>query len=441
MRILLISPLYYPACSPNVYRWDAIARYWTGQGHEIHWLCTRFGNEPEEAKINGIFIHRTGYHTLLDWVYDLLNIQEGRRGTLGAGMPRRSRFRRFAEGIVNLTWRKVYWSDGACLWYFPAKRKALELMRLHAFEAVISVSLPFTTVRIACALKKTYPDLHWLMDIEDPFSFVVEYFINNRALYKSLNIKVEERALQLADVVSVTVEAARNKYITHFPFVEEKIYVVPPLYEEMQLVGTLPEGFQKEESNIHLGYFGTFYYPIRNPEGLLRLISAVVKENPELANRLTIHFAGTVPVEYTDVFRSFTELKGMLRFYGLISRREVAGMMQEMDFLINIGNSTDYHLPSKSAEYLISDKPVVNVACIREDSFVVFMKDYPLLLNLVLEHHRVNRAQVSDFTIFINEKINNTGGEVQRRRLGESYYLKSVADMYMQLLIVGRLSA
>ncbi len=308
-------------------------------------------------------------------------------------------------------------------------------MALHNFDAVISVSLPFTAARIAQAVKEKYPSIHWLMDIEDPFSFVEEYFINNRALYHKLNTRAEERALRLADTVSVTVEAARKRYITHFPFVDGKIFVTPPLYEEIIPAMHLPDGFCPDKDRIHLGYFGTFYYPIRSPEGFLRLLSQVKKENPELANCLTVHFVGTIPIEFIGLFDQFHELSGMLQFYGLVSREQTAGMMKEMDFLINIGNITDYHLPSKCAEYLMSGKPIINIASIANDSFAGFMASYPLFLNLFLEKHQTNPRDIDDIATFLNlkkgEELKNDSLQLYDKKYGG----KELAASYMFLMI------
>lgn len=406
MKILLISPLYYPYRSPNVYRWDAIAKHWSGQGHEIHWLCTRFGNEPDVVKVNDIFIHRTGYNTLLDWVSDAMGIRK-KRGTLGTGKPRQNRLRKFIEQIIHLTWRKIYWPDGSCLWFFPAKRKAFQLMDSHNFDAIISVSLPFTAVLIASSVKKKYPLVRWLMDIEDPFSFVEEYFINNRALYKDLNNRQEQLTLQLADKVSVTVESARQRYLACFQFEGAKISVTPPLFEKIEVEEEVTKMVNMEKDKINLGYFGTFYYPIRSPEGLLCLLQEAIALEPAIKNKVVFHFAGEIPLEYADLFGKYPDLKSMLHFYGLISRGQVASMMKEVDILVNIGNETNYHLPSKSAEYLMSGKPIVNVACSVNDAFALFLDKYPLFLNLVLQNHNPGPAEARKLLEFIRSHLKN----------------------------------
>lgn len=434
MRILLISPLYYPSQSPNVYRWDAIAKYWLSQGHEVHWLCSKLSGEPDEAKINGIFIHRAGHNTLLDWWYNVRGSKKGRRGVEGSGLPQNGVVRHAIERIVSLTWRNVYWPDGTCIWFFPARKKALQLLGALSFDAIISVSLPFTAVLIASSVKKRLPKLKWLMDIEDPFSFVEAYSIFNRMLFKKLSAKIEAQALQLSDVISVTVEAAKNEYTAHFPQIIGKIFVVPPLFENKQGNDIIDIRLDLDSGSTHIGYFGTFYYPIRSPEGFLELLRLIKSDHPAFASKLKVHFVGTIPHEYTKLFENYEDLSEMIVFYGLLSREKVAAMIRQVHFLVNIGNTTTYHLPSKSAEYLMSGKPLINIAASNDDSFSDFMDFHPQILNLFIERHQPTQDDVGKLMSFIEA---NKGKQIKANLLeiwGKNFSVEAVANRYMGLI-------
>lgn len=159
MRILLLLVQYYPVRNPNVYRWSAIAEYWVGQGHEVHVLCTKRAGEPNEDIKNNILVnilvHRVGHATLLDWAYNLLGAKK-RRGEVHSNTPKKlGLLRQMLEKIVDLTWRNFYWPDGSCLWYFPGKKRVLQLQKEYNYDAIISVSLPFTANLIAMAVKKS----------------------------------------------------------------------------------------------------------------------------------------------------------------------------------------------------------------------------------------------------------------------------------------------
>ncbi|MCB0684513.1 MAG: hypothetical protein KDC32_26900, partial [Saprospiraceae bacterium] len=62
--------------------------------------------------------------------------------------------------------------------------KARSLQQRHAFDALVSVSLPFTAHWIGRKLKGKFPGLFWLADTGDPFALQPLHPLNNQALYR-----------------------------------------------------------------------------------------------------------------------------------------------------------------------------------------------------------------------------------------------------------------
>jgi hypothetical protein len=433
MRILILLVQYYPVRNPNVYRWSAIAEHWVQQGHTIHVLCTRRRGEPDESVRNGIMIHRAGYATLLDWAYHVLKIQKRRGEVQLDAVEKTGFFRRFLEKIVDVTWRNFYWPDGSCLWYLPGKQRALQLQQAYHFDATVSVSLPFTANLIAQAVKKKYPAVRWLMDIEDPFAISEEFWVNNFKLYSRSNFRAEREALQLADAVSVTVAAAQRLYEQAFPKLnlQQKMRVVPPVINPHQTLQKIDfKDFIKQK--IHLAYFGTFYETVRMPTAFLEIVAALFRQFPEQQWQLDIHFFGEIPQKAWAVFEKYAFLKPNLHFYGLVTRERVAAAMQETDFLLNIGNTTNYHLPSKSAEYLQSGKPIINICQNTEDTFADFMQNYSLICNLYASNDLT--CNVVELNQFLKTHLGKQVSKEKIAQLVQPYTLETVADKYYHLL-------
>ncbi|MBX2927413.1 MAG: glycosyltransferase [Saprospiraceae bacterium] len=380
MRLLLVLVQYRPAMNPNVYRWAGIAEHWVASGHEIHLLCARHSERPDEEVVNGVQVHRAGQATLLDWAYNLTGAKQ-RRSEPGLLPARPGLLRRVAEKIIDISWRKLYWPDGSCGWYFPARRRALSLLSAQRFDAVISVGLPFTAHLVGMACKKRFPLLRFVMDVEDPFCFSEEFFVNNAALYRRLNYKAEHAAFRAADAVALTNPAAAARYAALFPAFAEKLCVIPPLYNLPPPVRSFPMR-DRRPGEIRLGYFGSFYRKVRTPERFLRLMRALCEQRPAWRERLRVHFFGSMEAEFVQLFQQFPELRGCLFFHGLISREDTASAMQEMDALLHIGNTTDYHLPSKSVDYLAAGKPVLNIAACEADAFQKFAQGFSQVLHL-----------------------------------------------------------
>lgn len=380
MRILVLTIQYLPSMSPNIFRWQAIAEYWATQGHEVHLLCARHSARPKEESINGIHIHRTGHATLMDWVYNFWNAQK-RRHEPGANTLQTSLWRWWLEKLLNFTWRAFYWPDGSCIWYIPARHKAQKLMQQMPFDALISVGTPFTAHWAARYCKQRNPRLHWLMDVQDPFSIAREFPSNNFALYSWLNHWAEKRAFAQADAIVLTNPAALQRYDAAFPGFRHKMRLIPPIWALPKAAAsfTLP---RPDKSAVHIGYFGAFYHRIRTPEPFLQLLETLLQYEPAWRRLLVTHFWGALEPEFVRMFARHPALNPMLAFHGLVSREEAAAAMQSVDILLHIGNATDYHLPSKSVDYLFSGKPIIHIATTRQDSFLAFAGERQGLLAL-----------------------------------------------------------
>ncbi len=434
MKLLLILAQYHPALNPNVYRWGAIATHWASEGHEVHVLCTKRSGLPDEVVMDGVQVHRAGQNSLLDWGYNLLNTSR-RRGEAGGTPPgRHGKFRRGLEKVVDLSWRSFYWPDGRCLWYGPGRRKAKQLLKAYAFDGVISVGAPFTAHLIGLACKRANPKLHWLVDIEDPFAFVDAYFINNRRLYKALNFRAEAAVLKAADAISVTVDTAKQAYTKYFPGIESKIEVIPPLFDSS--LGASPDFELFEPDRLHLSYFGAFYAPIRTPDAALKLLDLLFERHPELESKLVIHFFGEIEYSVRAAFERHHRLAARLRMHGLVDRDVVAAAMAKTTFLLHIGNTTTYNLPSKSADYLASGKPIVHLSASDPDTFQDFMGDYPMLF--VAKADAVSVESADRLAVFLTNFQNRQLDKASIERRIVPFQTAQIAAAYQRLLQVAR---
>lgn len=432
MRILILTVHYHPVLNPNVFRWSAIAEHWVGQGHEVHIVCSRRQGIPDESAEKGVYVHRAGPATLMDWVYNFLKMKR-RRGELGGlKVDKHSPSRKIMEQLVSWTWRKIYWPDGSCLWYWPAKKRAKNLLKENPFDAMVSVGLPFTAHWICKSLKEKYPGLRWLVDIEDPFCYSRAFFVNNFRLYQGLNHRAEAIVFSMADAITVTVAQARGRYLKLFSQSASRLWVIPPLFD-LSFPNT--EDTNKE-GPIRLAYFGSFYEKVRTPLAFLKLLRACVKNDRSLLQELEIHFFGELNGPAAETFEKFPELYPVFRFHGLVSRQEAAKAMQSADILLNIGNTTDYHLPSKSVDYLMSGKPVISLSCVEGDPFSRLFKEYPLFEELRVDNREqgVKKHQAERFIDFVSR---NRGKSVPAQILeeqGRPYQLENIAERYFQLL-------
>jgi len=357
MRLLLLAPHFLPYANPRAYRWSAIARELARQGWEVHVVCSRYPGRPRKESWHDVHLHRAGFNSVREWIYSI-------RGNLPRrGQPGQGKLAPWALQLNNALLKSWYWPDEAWPWIGPARKTALHLLKQTRFDALVSVSLPFSAHWAALNIKTHYPQLLWLADVGDPFSFQPDHPINNDFFYRRKNRRAELLVLQTADRVVVTNENMRQL------FPQDNIHVIPPL-------ASPPPAFIPKSAagaGLQLGYFGAFFRNIREPAPLLRFFENLRRAAP----RWTLHLYGEIFENFWPVFDRFPELKPHLVFHGAVDREAVAAAMQEMDTLLLLGNSTSFQLPSKWADYLLSGKPILHLMQNADDAALGFAAHAP----------------------------------------------------------------
>lgn len=380
MKILIISYYYTPAISPRAFRWTTIAEYWARKGEHVEVICSLDPGLMRNEIINGVHIHRIGNVAVKMLRKRFKNNDLVKNITLKEQEKSKNKLPLFLKYIYNHTWKKIYWPDFACLWYFSALKKAKYLLMTGKHDRLITVSIPFTCHMIGLNLKKHNPDLPWIMDIGDPFYVLDATPVNNHKTYRRLNYLTERKIINYTDIISVTTEALAKIYRNVFPKSNKKICVIPPLISLSKNNNIENHIFIKKEK-IRLVFVGTLYKAIRSPKLLLQLFRKLLQTS--LGDKLEMHFFGRIH-DCTDSFELYKDLlDNKIFIHGLVTHNIALRAMKEADFLINIGNNTSYQLPSKMVEYMSSGKPIINFISSSNDSSLALIKDYPLHINII----------------------------------------------------------
>lgn len=352
--ILIISAWYAPLTHPRPHRWTALAEYWTAQGYTVHVLTARQPGSVDSGIEQGVHVHRCG----IDGLQSLYGLW---RGAIPATDPRRQKqgiLLRIFRGFYAFIWKRLYFPDDACLWYFPARQCAKKLLQTHHFDLIISVSLPFTGHLIGCYLKKRFPEIPWLADIGDPFSLQIKS-LYNPFLYEGLARRLERKILEMADKSVVTTLRTKELY-RQYGFPVKNMAIALPLLHPAS-VGPAIETRQSESMSPHRWlYAGAFYDGVRGPHALLALLKAV---NQWMPVRLFVFG------QYTPGVNAILAKNPFVTVGGLKSREALRRAYAQADCLINIGNAGGFQLPSKITELLASGKPVLHISPLESDAF------------------------------------------------------------------------
>ncbi|NNF22133.1 MAG: hypothetical protein HKN67_09335 [Saprospiraceae bacterium] len=430
MKILLVIAQYKPATDPNIQRWSKILQWFQKNGDDVFILTTQRYPEKENSAIDNIPVYRAGHQTLRDAFHNISRIQN-KRNITGKTSNNTSLISKSINKLLNLTWRKKYWPDGSVLFLEPGIKKGDEIIKSEQIEQLVSVGVPFTCHVIAQRLKELYPDIKWHMDIQDPFSFSDEFRVNNHEKFKYRNTRAEYEALQWADTVSVNNKRTKTLYNQYFPFIEEKISVIPPLFSVPEKQDSSMPGMLKDK--IHVAYFGSFYETVRSPEPFILFLEKLKSSYPLDYAKLQLHYLGQHSSFSREIFNNYSQVTSDIHDHGFLPRPAMFELLNKMDVLLHIGNTTDYHLPSKSVEYLFFNKPVVNFTQRPDDSFDHFVNNRCPVINIRLDKSIEDESLRTflDFVTHKREKSEPSHNNVQK------YTVQTIAGSYKTLFTQG----
>lgn len=429
MRLLIISPTYFPSFYPRAFRWTALSEHYASKGILVDVITSRVPGLPNTETIKGVNVFRVSYASLEQLLLLSSNNSPNNKQNSKSGLY--SKAKSFLQKSLKNIWRSIYWPDAAIIWFPSARRKALYLLKKHRYSALITVSNPFTAHLIGLSCKKYYPELDWIVDIGDPFYLLKELPLNNFNLYGRLNRFVEEKVLFVASRVACTVEETKRIYGEEFPSAQAKITVIPPLLTPTH-TKTQKSYFPKGQI-IKISYIGGFYKAIREPTKFLQLLRLIAETKPEIIRRFKVFFFGSTSQDIYEIFDDFNDIKGIFDLMGGVPREDITDVISNSDLLINIANTTGYQLPSKSVDYMQSGKPIINVCHSEDDSFKKFFEQYPICYNIIIK----DTPSIEHAKTFVKILDSAPGLKIdqdQINKVTKKFTVESISAMYLNLI-------
>jgi len=329
------------------------------------------------------------------------------------------------KALNSFVIKKLQWPDFSWTWILNARKALLlHLENNPDIDVIISVSHPFSSHVVGSIAKRKYPNIRWIIDIGDPFSFLVESQPNNFLIYNRLNKFIERKYFTLSDFISVTTSETKSEYLKLFPENKEKIKVIPPSLssEASDIFRTRVKSSQSDHKTLRLVYVGTLYSGIRHPQKMLDMLKIV---RDLLNSDFEVHFFGSVnDVDVTKMANSYTY------FHGKINHDDALQFMLDADILINIGNLTQFQLPSKLVEYVCTGNPVLNISSTNKDSSQAFLASYQMSKTICLSGDITNNIvrEVSDYI-----KLVSIHSSIINDAYLSKYSVQNISKQYEQM--------
>jgi hypothetical protein len=284
MRILIISHSYFPENQPRAFRWTEISEELVKMGLEVDVLTMSNRKWASLSRKSGTKIIR---------VFDPIHLLSNNKPKSKDVKPPSSIVKFSLAGFISKVLLLIRWPDYAAFWIFPAVIVGRKLLRRRKYDAIISVSNPFSSHLVAYMLLKKKSDIVWICDYGDPFSFESSYPSNNQKLYRNLNFSFEKKVIAISRKIAVTNAPVIIKFQEYFKLPGIRYRVIPPFLNIMPVGLTLNMGDKEfDREAINIVYSGMLYSKIRNPSFLLELI--VRLKDRFLGKKIKMHFFGAV---------------------------------------------------------------------------------------------------------------------------------------------------
>jgi len=287
----------------------------------------------------------------------------------------RTPFVRIIMRFLNWSIQKLVCADINYIWYLETKRRIKRFVDDN--DVVIAFSGTFSTQQLGMYAKLLKTDQESKKKLISVFFDDLLPDINPN--YKgSLNLaynrkSISEKLFQVSDYIIFT-KNVYNYYLHRYSFYKDKMVKIDlPL---LDFKNSPPTNNNKPV----LVYSGYLYRQFRNPSSVLEILN-------ELSQYMEFEFHLIGAGDCYDIIAPYLK-KGWLTNHGLMSRLYSDEAISKADILINIGNNTRYQTPSKIFSYINTGKRIINFYSIKQDTSLVYLRKYPLALNVFTEQKR-----------------------------------------------------
>lgn len=356
-KVLIITYYWPPSGGAGVQRWLKFAKYLPQYGWQpvILTVDPRYASYPQrdESLAGEVSPGCLVYTTRSFELYDLYKWITGKKQVPFGGFADSShesplqRLSKFLRGNFLLP-------DPRRGWNRYAYRRAVELIREHQIDTVITTSPPHSTQLIGLKLKQRLP-IRWMADLRDPWTDIYYYHqFKHTSLALAYDRACERRVVEEADqLITVSEDVKRLFQAKTYQQVHHKIAVIPNGYDTEDFT----DRQVPRETRRVITYTGT----ISEAYDIDALVEAMGALEAGLKQRLLLRFVGNLPASVDAKFRR----SGLdMELTGYVSHSQSVEYLLRSDVLLlvipRVKNNGGI-LTGKFFEYLASRRPIMAI--------------------------------------------------------------------------------
>ena len=358
-KILVITYYWPPRGGAGVQRWLKFTRYLPEYGVQPVVLTVDPAqasyaqlDETLEAEVGPqTEVHRTKTFEL----YNLYMQLTGKKEIPYGGFANETR-ESFVQRLAKMVRGNFFIPDPRKGWNRYAYRKAVQLIREHGIDTVVTTSPPHSTQLIGLKLKQKL-GIRWIADLRDPWTDIYYYReLYHSAFARHIDRRLELKVLRQADRIITVSQDVKRIFAEKLPVAEAgKFAVIPNGYDEEDF----QQEIQPDTDRFVITYTGTIsaMYDI---DGFLAALAALPAS--QLAT-IKLRFVGKIPPSIVEKIRqAVPDLE--LELAGYVDHRRSVGYLLQSSMQLLVIPKVDNNkgiITGKFFEYLASGRPVLAI--------------------------------------------------------------------------------
>jgi glycosyltransferase involved in cell wall biosynthesis len=353
-KVLIVSYYWPPSGGAGVQRWLKLSNYLAELGVQLFIVTVSEDKASymqwDESLLNDVNpkveVHKTDSFEPINYYARLV----GKKNVPTAGFSNVNN-KSWKQQLVNRIRSNFFIPDPRVGWKRFATKKAIELIKEHHIETVITTSPPHSTQLVGKSLKKAFPSLKWIVDFRDPWTDIYYYkLLGHSYISKTIDAKYEREIVEGADQIITAGQKFKDSFQSKTNIdISAKTVVIPNGYD--------PKDFEvkvSRNSRFTISYTGTMsdYY---QPEVFFRALNKLIKNNPNVP--IDFLFIGTTSANIKEIATNL--LGSNVQFLPPVSHKAIVKYMQQSHLLLLVTQGTEGTIPGKTFEYLASERTIV----------------------------------------------------------------------------------
>ena len=262
--------------------------------------------------------------------------------------------------------RNLFLPDREVVWLPFALRRGLQIVRSEGIDVIFVTCPPHSATLVGACLKRlTGKPL--ILDFRDDW-IDTPWYHSRPTIIRMIERRLESWAIKTADKVILVTEWSKNAFLERYPtqpsykfvFISNGCYLGE--FAVLNSITAVP--LNSRFTILHAGSLNDSKSWGRSPLRLFQAVRHILQQQPEMAEKLNLVFAGNLP-EGNRRLADEMGLSGLIKCLGHLPHDEVLRLIKSADLLLAInyeGWST--LIPGKIYEYwAVGGPPILLLSC------------------------------------------------------------------------------